>query len=126
MFRKKGKLICFIGVDGTGKSSHINDLIKYLNNEGFSTHHTHCGAHVRYFTMPLYIISIILRINSKYINFESRDIHTTKYPELYKSKVVSFFWPIAVYFDMIIVLFFEYICPSINMILFFQIGLCMM
>ena len=35
---KKGKLVCLIGIDGTGKSTHINRIIDRLSENDISFH----------------------------------------------------------------------------------------
>jgi len=95
---KKGKLICFVGIDGCGKSSHINKIVNDLNNKKVPCKIVRCGAHVRVFTFPLYVIAKLIGIVPDY-NESKRYIHTSKYPDVYKNKVICTLWPWAVFFD---------------------------
>lgn len=104
MNKRKGKLICLIGIDGCGKSTHISHFMNSLKNRGVHCKHVQCGAHVRFVTMPLYLIASLLDLTPKYKN-PSRYIHTTLFPEVYRNKFLSTIWPWAVFIDMVIIVF---------------------
>ncbi len=41
----KGKLICFVGIDGTGKTTIAKKIVKYLNNEGMYSKYSYSKYH---------------------------------------------------------------------------------
>lgn len=102
MNRQNGNLICLIGIDGCGKSTHISHFMNTLKNHGVRCKHVQCGAHVRFVTLPLYFISGILGLNSKYKNID-KYIHTTLFPDVYRNRALSAIWPWAVFIDMVII-----------------------
>lgn len=104
MSKPNRKLICLIGIDGCGKSTHILYFMNNLKNHGVRCKHVVCGAHVRFATLPLYFISGILGLNSKYKNID-RHIHTPLFPEVYRNIVLSAIWPWAVFIDTVIIVF---------------------
>lgn len=104
MNKRKGKLICLIGIDGCGKSTHISHFMNSLKNRGVHCKHVQCGAHVRFVTMPLYLIASLLDLTPKYKNLD-RYIHTTLFPEVYRNKFLSAIWPWAVFIDTLIIVF---------------------
>ncbi len=100
---KNGRLICLIGIDGTGKSTHITKLIDMLSKNDINCRHVRCGAHVRFATGIIYIISRFFGLDKNY-NCEGRYIHTPQFPEVFKNKVLLLIWPYAVLIDMFILI----------------------
>lgn len=95
---KTGNLICFVGIDGCGKSTQILKMVNNLEGNHYQCKIVRCGAHVRFFTLPLYCISKIIGIVPNYQR-SNRYIHTSKYPDVYKNKIISVLWPWTVFFD---------------------------
>lgn len=96
-----GKLICLIGIDGSGKSAHAESIIEDMSKQNIRCKHVRCGAHIRFATMPLYYLCKLLKYTRQYETSRSY-IHTPRFPEVHRNRVLLRLWPWAVLFDMFI------------------------
>jgi len=72
----KGKLICFIGIDGSGKTTLARDVVKYINNTNSSAKYVY-GRFQLYLAKPVVLLGnkLLLRkvnINDDYIKYTSK------------------------------------------------------
>jgi thymidylate kinase len=92
------KLLCITGIDGVGKTTHVNLLLQYYNNNSIKCEYRWLRFH-HFFSLPLLAVSRLLGYTrlSKLGNKQKCSYH-----EFYKSKTISFLYPWILFLDTII------------------------
>jgi dTMP kinase len=99
------KFVCFIGIDGSGKTSHIMKTVSLINKR-CGCQLVRCGAAIRFITFPFFLISRSLGLTAHY-DEKSKHLHTSRYPSVYRNKALSVIWPYLVFIDMFILVLFR-------------------
>lgn len=98
------RLICFAGIDGSGKTSHIERLIIRLNKFGVHCQRVQCGAAIRFTTFPFFILCRLLGYTQQYAE-NCKHLHTSRFPTVLRNRALSKLWPYLVFIDMFILTF---------------------
>lgn len=104
---KKGLFICIIGVDGVGKSTHANLLVKKMQDMGVKTRY----AHLRFFHIISLPLLLYARIKgySKLITIENGE--KMSYHFFKNSSLLRTLYPITQLIDISIGCFFKVYLP---------------
>lgn len=78
---KKGVLICFIGIDGAGKTTHAKNLENHLINQGKSCKYIWCGWRSFEFVLFKPVIKFMKLLYGK-LNYQSYDISNNQNKEI--------------------------------------------
>ncbi|MHB8163128.1 MAG: hypothetical protein ACYDDV_02140 [Methanoregula sp.] len=100
------KMICLIGVDGSGKTTHVNLIIGKLKQHGIPAKYVWFRFHHFLSLVPL----IYCRIVGLTI-YEIKNSNVYGRHEFYRSKIISFVYPWTLLIDMSIVYFIKIIIP---------------
>ncbi|MGI6078832.1 MAG: hypothetical protein ACOYCB_11880 [Fastidiosipilaceae bacterium] len=91
----KGKLICIIGPDGTGKTTQANLLVEYLRQQGVDCEYKWLRFH-HFFSLPVLAVARLIGL-SRVETLESGK--KIGYHEFHKSKFISTIYPYALLID---------------------------
>ncbi|MGD9131071.1 MAG: hypothetical protein PVH73_05805 [Candidatus Bathyarchaeota archaeon] len=91
-------LVCIIGVDGTGKTSHTKLLVDRLTNEGLAVKYLWAGF-FHFFSLPLLAYARIMGFTEVEKVTEERFV---RHYQFYESRFLSKFYPISLFIDTLI------------------------
>lgn len=92
---QKSIFICIIGIDGVGKTTHVNLILEYLREKGIKCQYKWLRFH-HFFSLPLLAFCRIVG----YTRLSTLgDSHKCSYHEFYKSKYISVLYPWILFFD---------------------------
>ena len=91
----KGKLICIIGPDGTGKTTQANLLVKYLRQQGIDCEYKWLRFH-HFFSLPVLAVARLMGL-SRVETLESGEM--IGYHDFCKSKLISTIYSYALLID---------------------------
>lgn len=94
-------IVYLSGIDGTGKTSIANCMVKMQLKLGEKPVIVKCGANIRFFTLPFYVLGRCLNLNPIYPL--KKRVHTSRYPDVHHSALLSKMFCLAVLADTIIV-----------------------
>ena len=98
--------ISIFGIDGSGKTSHINKVVKTLSSQNISCTVINLrGEYFRFISFPLYLIFKILGLESTYYVNISR--FETRHPKFYNSRILYRFWTLLFMLDILILHLFR-------------------
>lgn len=106
MIREKPMLICIIGVDGVGKTTHVQKLLDRIKKNRVVCRY----AWFRFF----HFISLPLLGYCRLANltiYEMKDGYRIGRHEFYKSKIISFLYPWILFIDMLPIYFIKIYLP---------------
>lgn len=95
--------ICLVGIDGSGKTTHLSALMRELNERGLNCKYVHMsGGYYRFLSLPFLLFCRLLGYE-KAIVVNGRKFYT-RHPNLaHRNTAISQLWPIFFLFDMSIV-----------------------
>jgi thymidylate kinase len=103
------KLICFVGVDGSGKSTQINLLRQSITKKGLRCRSFWLGW-IPYVSSPL-------RFFTKKRGYTKREYyrsHEYTIPFFYKNKLLAFLFPFIMLFDYLYLIYLQILPRKIN------------
>lgn len=108
-FMKKGKFICIIGIDGSGKTTQAKKLQMNLQNRGFKCKYVY-GRIIPLFPRPFMFLGrkIFLKNSSIYTDFNN---YSSKKKELFNNKFLSKAYQSFILFDYLIQVFVKIKIP---------------
>ena len=108
--RTKGFLICFTGVDGTGKTTLSKELVRSLNERGIRCEYVYARL-TPIISRPFMLIgrSIFLRGRSEFGNYP--EYTNTKRVAMEKNSTLSRFYQQILLFDYLLQVFFKVKVP---------------
>lgn len=90
--------ICVTGIDGVGKTTHVNLIIEYLRQDGIKCQYKWLRFH-HFFSLPLLAFCRI----AGYTRLSTLgDSQKCSYHEFYNSKLVSRIYPWVLFFDILL------------------------
>jgi thymidylate kinase len=107
---KKNLCICVSGLDGTGKSYIVKELIKHYKKENDTKHVW--SRYKNYTSKPLLFFTRLIGLNYK----ENYNGIIIGYHDFYKSKLISFFFLFFQWIDQIIEIFIKFKLTKKNII----------
>lgn len=105
---KLHRLICFTGIDGSGKTTHAFSVAKSLNERGLAFEYTWCRWR-RTISYPItLLISLIFMTQRGNFNIHKIKSDFIERKTLYlQNKAIRKIWPYLVLLDLIIIYFYE-------------------
>lgn len=106
MKKNNPKLICIIGVDGVGKTTHAQKLVGRLESDGVRCKYTW----FRFY----HFLSLLLLAYCRLVNltvYEYKNGYKIGHQEFYRSKIVSFLYPLILFIDMLPMYFIKIFIP---------------
>jgi len=100
-------LICIIGPDGTGKTTQVEMLIKYLKEKGFEYEYRWMRFH-HFISLPVLGLARILGLTEVQTLPNGKKIG---YHYFYKSKLISAIYPLTLYLDTLLATIFKLYVP---------------
>jgi len=94
-------IVYLSGIDGTGKTSIASWIVKSQTELGRRPIIVKCGANIRFFTLPFYLLGKWLKLMPN--NLSRKRVHTARYPHIHQSNSLSKMFCLAVLADTIIV-----------------------
>lgn len=95
---QKPMFICITGIDGVGKTTHVNLIMGYLREKGIKCQYKWLRSHY-FFSLPLLAFCRI----AGYTRVSTLgDSQKCSYHEFYKSRFVSAFYPWILFFDTLL------------------------
>jgi thymidylate kinase len=101
------RVICIIGPDGTGKTTQVKMLIKYLKENGYNYEYRWMRFH-HFISLPVLALARILGLT------EIQQLPNGKkigYHHFYKSKLISNLYMISLYLDTLLAMVFKIYIP---------------
>jgi thymidylate kinase len=101
------RVICIIGPDGTGKTTQVKMLIKYLKENGYNYEYRWMRFH-HFISLPVLALARILGLT------EIQQLPNGKkigYHHFYKSKLISNLYTISLYLDTLLAMMFKIYIP---------------
>jgi thymidylate kinase len=86
---KKPMFICLIGIDGVGKTTHVNLILQYLRNNGIRCEYL-WGRHYHFISLPLFAFSRLTGYTYT-PSIDGKRICT--HNEFYRSNLISLIYP---------------------------------
>lgn len=96
MIEGQPKLICIIGTDGVGKTTHVQELLNQLKNNGMRCKYVWFRFH--------HFISLFLLAYCRLVNltiYENKDGEKICHHEFYRSRAISFIYPWLLFVDTV-------------------------
>ena len=103
ILRTKGLLVCFTGIDGSGKTSNANKLIENLRKMNLSPVYAY-GRWTPVFSYPFLAFFRLLRYSSKVIHRNKIQYSEKHY---YENRAIAYTWLVASLVDLIVLNFFR-------------------
>ena len=104
--KRKSELICIIGVDGTGKTTHAQKLLNEMKNEGVPCKYT--WFRFNHFFSLILLAYCRLAGLTVYERTNGQDIGRH---EFYRSKIISFLYPWMLFIDILPMYFIKISIP---------------
>lgn len=87
--------ICIMGIDGVGKTTHVNLILEYLSKKGIKCQYRWLRFH-HFFSLPLLAFCRV----AGYTRISTLgDYQKCSYHEFYRSKFISLVYPWILFFD---------------------------
>lgn len=106
MMEKKPSLLCIIGVDGVGKTTHAHKLLNLLRNKNITCKYT-WFRFFHFFSLPLLAVCRLTGLTV----YEGEGTKRVGKHEFYKSKIVSFIYPWILFIDILPMYFIKIYIP---------------
>ena len=106
MMREKGLLICIIGVDGVGKTTHVHKLLDRLKQNGVICRYT-WFRFFHFISLPLLAFCRLTNLTV----YEGKNDQRMGRHEFYRSKVISFLYPWFLFIDILPMYFIKIYVP---------------
>lgn len=105
----KGKFVCFFGIDGSGKTTLINESIKRLNQKGVKFNYV-WGSHQLYFLRPIIVLGkrILFRNSSSSKDYNR---YVSSINKIGKSSFLSLCYQGAIFIEYLVQIFFKISIP---------------
>lgn len=94
----KGKLICIIGPDGTGKTTQANLLVEYLRKQGIDCEYKWLRFH-HFFSLPVLAFARLTGLSRVETLENGKKIG---YHDFHKSKLISTLYPYVLFIDTLV------------------------
>jgi len=94
----KGKLICIIGPDGTGKTTQANLLVEHLRKQGIDCEYKWLRFH-HLFSLPVLAVARLMGLSRVETLKSGRKIG---YHDFHKSKFISMIYPYVLFVDTLV------------------------
>jgi len=108
MFLKRGKLICFIGIDGSGKSTVSKMFCESLRERNVKCKHVY-GRLLPKLTRPIFMIAQIIFLKKSKSNYKSYS--KTKYNAIQKHKLLAKIYSYLLLFEYFWLILFKIRLP---------------
>lgn len=96
--KQKPKFICITGIDGVGKTTHVNLIIQHLRGEGIKCQYKWLRFH-HLFSLPLLAFCRVAGYTRVSTLGKSQKC---SYHEFYRSKIISLIYPWILFLDTLI------------------------
>jgi thymidylate kinase len=106
MGKDKPAFICIIGVDGVGKTAHVDKLREKLKNEGVKCKSTW----FRFYNFLSVFLLVYCRIVGLTV-YETKNGHRIGRHDFYKSRIISALYPYILFIDMLPMYFTKIYLP---------------
>ena len=106
---KKISFLSLSGIDGAGKTTIAKTISKKIEQKNSKPLIVKCGANIRFATFPLFLLFKMLGYVPSYGS--GNKIHSSRYPEVFRFKLLSSLWTIAVLIDTFFIIFIRIKVP---------------